>query len=228
MKVRYLLILITLIVFSQSSPSQASVPKPVWQNGKLVFWDKTSLSGDICYNWLTEMVLFRTEDGRLQTYSPNQVSQFGWFDFSIHRYRDFRALPDEGNRSAHKQSFFEVCQDGPLAVVRRLRPRRGLRKIAFTHPAYYTDHPAMADNPEYFEYFANDGDRLRTLDRFYADVYEPLMIRYDQQLKKYIDTHNINDRLLFGRLLVINHYNLLIEQDAKTASAKGRDKAQEE
>ncbi|GAB4034550.1 hypothetical protein [Spirosoma gilvum] len=228
MKFRYVFTLITLIVFFLSFPIRASVPKPVWQRGKLVFWDRTSIEGDICYNWLTEMVLFRTSDGRVQAYSTNQVSQFGWFDFSVHKYREFQALTNENDRSPSKQAFFEVCQDGSLAVVRRLRARRGFRKIAFTHPAYYADHPAMAGNPDYFEYFANDGSRLRALDRFYADVYAPLMTRYDKQLQKYIDTHNINDRLLFGRLLLINQYNLMIEQDAKTASTKGLGAGHEE
>ncbi|MBN8821254.1 MULTISPECIES: hypothetical protein [unclassified Spirosoma] len=228
MNYRYLVTSIIVIVFFQCLSIKASVPKPIWQTGKIIFWDKTALEGDICYNWLTEMVLFRTKDGRMYTYSTNQVSQFGWFDFSIHKYREFQALIHESDQAPAKQAFFEVCQDGSLAVVRRLKPRRGFRKIAFTHPAYYSDHPAMANNPEYFEYFVNDGDHLRSLDRFYTEVYTPLMTRYDKQLKKYIDTHNINDRLLFGRLVLINQYNLMIEQDVKTASTKGLSTPQED
>ena len=213
--------LITTIVLFNVFPVQAALPKPMWHSGKLILWNKASLEGDICYNWLLETVLFRQADGRVFTFSANQVSQFGWFDFSVHKYRDFRAFTNSEVKRIDHQAFFEICQDGSLVVVRRIKPLRGLRKHVFTNPAYYADQPSMAENADIFDYFVYDAGHLRAIDRFHTEVYMPLMTTYDRQLQQYVQRHNINDRSLFGRLLLIHQYNIMVEQDAKLASTKG-------
>jgi hypothetical protein len=221
MKLLYKLILSALIVFFHVFPVQANLPKPVWQSGQLVLLDKTVLEGDLCYNWLTETVLLRQLDGRVNTFSANQVNQFGWFDFSIHKYRTFKVLASAESKIQTKHSFFEICMDGSLVVVRNLRQPRGLFKRAFSHPAHFADQPIMAQSTDYFNYYVYDAGHLLALNRFYTDIYDPLMTAYDKVLKKYIQVHNINDRNLFGRLVLIDRYNALVEQDAKTASVKG-------
>ena len=111
--------------------------------------------------------------------------------------------------------------DGPLTVVRQLKPLRGFRKHLFSHPAYFTDEPTLSQNIDFFDYFVYDAGRLRAIDRFYTDVYEPLMTAYKTQLKQYTQVHNLNDRTLLGRLVLIDQYNTMVQQDARTASAKG-------
>lgn len=221
MKIRYFFTLLITIVLFHVFPVQAALPKPTWQSGQLILWDKTVLEGDLSYNWLMETVLFRQTDGRVSTFSANQVNQFGWFDFSTHKYRTFKVLASNETKIRTKHSFFEICMDGSLVVVRNLRQSRGLFKRVFSHPTHFTDQPIMAQNPEYFNYYVYDAGHLLALDRFYRDIYDPLMTAYDKVLRKYIQVHNINDRNLFGRLVLIDRYNTLVEQDAKTASVKG-------
>lgn len=221
MKIRYFLTLFAIIVLFHVFPVQAALPKPTWQSGKLILLDRTVLEGDLSYNWLMETVLFRQADGRVRTLSANQLSQFGWFDFSIHKYRDFKVLASDEPREPSRAAIFEICMDGSLVVVRHLRQRHGLLNRTFTHPTYFADRPEMAQNTDYFDYFVYDAGQLRALERFYLDIYEPLMRAHDKALQHYVQVHNINDRSLLGRLLVIDRYNTLVEQDAKTASAKG-------
>ena len=220
MKRYFTVIFSVLIVFFHVHSAFATLPKLSWHSGQITGWDKTVLTGEVSYNWLIRTVSFRQEDGRIRSFSANQVSQFGWFDFDTHTYRDFRVLKHEGSNSRPSQAFFEVCTDGPLTVVRQLKPLRGLQKHLFSHPAYFADEPALAQNTDFFEYFVYDAGRLRAIDRFYTDVYEPLMTAYKKQLTRYIQTHNLNDRTLLGRLILINRYNSMVEQDARTASAK--------
>lgn len=220
MKRRFTVIFLVIYVFFYGSPGLAALPKPGWQSGQITGWDKTVLTGDLCYNWLIETVLFRRTDGRIQTFSANQVSQFGWFDSVTNTYRDFRVLSHEVPNSRSSRAFFEVCMDGPLTVVRQLKPLRGLRKHLFSHPAYFTDEPDLAQNIEFFDYFVYDAGRLRAIDRFYTDVYAPLMSAYKPQLEQYIQVHHLNDRTLLGRLVLIDRYNIMVRQDARTASAK--------
>jgi hypothetical protein len=221
MKLRFIVIFSSLIVFFYVSPVLAALPKHNWQSGQITGWDKTILTGDLCYNWLMETVLFRQTDGRIRSFSANQVSQFGWFDFSTNTYRDFRVLSHQDSDNRSSPGFFEVCMDGPLTVVRQLKPLRGLQKHLFSHPAYFTDEPALSQNIDFFDYFVYDAGRLRAIDQFYTDVYEPLMTAYKTQLDHYPQVNNINDRTLLGRLVLIDRYNAMVQQDARTASAKG-------
>ncbi|GAB3942920.1 hypothetical protein GCM10028805_08300 [Spirosoma harenae] len=218
-KYLFSIILLPIVLFNVFSV-QAATPKPIWYSGKVILWDKTSLEGDLSYNWLLESILFRQLDGRILTFSTKQVSQFGWFDFSVHKYRNFKALDNNEVKDQVHQSFFEICQDGPLIVVRRIKPLRGLRKHMFTNPTYYADQPSMVENSDLFDYFVYDAGRLRNIDRFHSEVYLPLMTTYDKQLQTYVQRHNINNRSLFGRLLLIHQYNMMVEQDAKLASTK--------
>lgn len=220
MRTIYKLTLATLIVLFFVFSVQARDPEPVWRSGNLVLWNNTILEGDVSYNWAAELVSFRQPDGRIHTFSANQVSQFGWFDYTQSKQRNFVSLVKPADKERNSQVFFEVCMDGSLAVVRRFRRPHGLLKRVFSHPAHSTDRPTLAQNTELFDYYVYDAGRLLELERFYTDIYLPLMTAYDEQLHHFVAKHNINDRFLLGRLVVISHYNWLVQQDSKTASAK--------
>ncbi|SOD91770.1 hypothetical protein [Spirosoma fluviale] len=194
---------------------------PLWRSGQIHFWNKVVLEGDIAYNWSAEMVSLRELDGRVRTFSANQVAEFGWFDHEQHKRRNFVSLTKPLDNERTSQCFFEVCMDGPLTVVRRFRKPHGPFKRLFSHPANSSDQPTLAQDTDQFEYFVFDAGRLLTLNKFHAEIYEPLMTTYHQELRQYILTHNINDRVLAGRLLLIGRYNSMVQYDPKTASNKG-------
>lgn len=194
-------------------------PKIIWHTGQITLWNKAVLTGNVSYNWLAEMVLIQV-DGRMATLSADQVSQFGWFDHSQHKYREFRSLPGTVTENRTPYAFFEICSDGALTVVRRIKHTHGLLRRAFGHPSNFTDEPKMAQNIDQFDYFVQDDSHLVSVDQFHTGIYKPLMTAYDQPLQKYIATHNINSRSLLGRLVIINHYNYLVQQDNHMASFK--------
>ncbi|GAB4040502.1 hypothetical protein [Spirosoma jeollabukense] len=220
MKTLYKRTLITILVLFCVFSAQASPEKEVWHTGHITLWDKTVLEGNLSYNWLAEMVMFRQSDGRLYTLSANQVVQFGWFDYSLHKNRDFRSLSGSPTKNHDNRTFFEVWMDGPLTVVRRLRRPHGLFKRAFGHPSNYADQPIMAQSTDLFDYYVQDAGQLMALDRFYLEIYQPLMMTYDRELQAYVQQHNINTRTLLGRLVLIDQYNSLVHKDTGTASAR--------
>lgn len=220
MKSLYTLTAIIIIVFFCVFSIQASPEKTVWHIGHVTLWNKTVLEGNLSYNWLAEMIMLRQSDGRVYTFSANQAIHFSWFDYNLHKNRDFRSLQGSAGKDLNNRTFFEVCIDGPLSVVRRLRQRHGLFKRAFGHPTNYTDQPAMAQNADLFDYYVHDAGRLMALDRFHIEIYEPLMTAYDRELQAYVQRHNINTRTLLGRLVLINQYNFLVQKDPRTASAR--------
>lgn len=216
----YKIILITTIAFFCIFPTQALPPKVNWPAGQVILWNKTVLEGNLSYNWLAEMVMICQSDGRVSTFSADQVLQFGWFDYNQHKYRAFKSLLTSVQKDRTSYGFYEVYMDGSLTVVRHIRKSRGLWKRAFGHPENFTDKPTMAQNHDYFDYFVYDSDQLLPLDRFYSDIYTPIMTMYDRELRNYVIRHNLNDRTLLGRLMLIDQYNLMVQYDTKTASAK--------
>jgi hypothetical protein len=227
MKTIYHIILTVIIALFCVTSVHAAYPGAIWQKGYVLLWNQTALEGELTYNWSAEMVSFRQEDGRISTFSANQVSRFGWFDYSQHKHRSFLSITQPVNKDREGQVFFEVCMDGQLPVVRRLRKSRGLLKRAFSHPTYSADRPVMAQNTDLFDYYVFDDGQLLALDRFHVEIYEPLMKSYDQEIRRYVTTHNINDRSTSGQLVIIDHYNWLAKQNARTASAKGLTGVQE-
>ena len=159
-------------------------------------------------------------DGRLRALSANQVLEFGWFDYNLYKQRDFKSLSGSMDTDRINRRFFEVCMDGSLSVVRRLRRPHGLFKRAFGHPSHYTDQPTMAQDTDHFDYFVHDAGQLIALDQFYGAIYEPLMTAYDQELQHYAQKHNLNTRSLLGRLVLIDHYNFLAQKNTQSASAR--------
>ena len=220
MKSLYRFTQVIIVAFFCTFPSQASSPKGSWHLGQVTLQNKVVLEGDLSYNWLAEMVMIRQADGRISTLSAEQVLQFGWFDYTQHKYRSFQSLSASITENKSRNAFFELYMDGPLAVVRRLKRPHGLFKRAFGHPANYIDQPTMAQNTEHFEYYVHDAGHLLALDRFYTDIYTPLMTAYERQLEQYVQSHNINSRTVLGRLILVDHYNFLVQKDARTASAK--------
>jgi hypothetical protein len=226
MKNVYLFSKIVLIIVFFTTVKSSALPASVWHKGQMMLFNKVTLEGELSYNWKTEIVLLRQSDGRVRAFSATQVQQFGWFDYSFHKQRNFLVLPTLVNKQA-KSAFFEIYMDGSLAVVRRLRKSHGLFKRLFNHPAYYNDQPSLAQTNDFFDYFVYDAGQLRAFDQFNLDIYEPLLTAYDEEMRQYIISHNINDHTLLGRLVLIDHYNFLVQHDPKTASARGAGYTQE-
>lgn len=200
--------------------SQAAQPKIIWRAGQLELWDRTTLEGDLTYNWAAEMVSLREAGGRVRTFSANQVARFSWFDYSVHKLRNFISLVRPINQEQEGQVFHEICMDGPLTVVRRLKKPHGLFKRWLNRPEQTNDQPAIAQDTDQFNYFVYDAGQLLDLDRFYKDIYTPLMTSYDRELNQYVERHNINNRTLAGRLVLIDRYNWMVQHDSKAASTK--------
>ncbi|QJW88257.1 hypothetical protein HNV11_02125 [Spirosoma taeanense] len=198
----------------------AGRPKTSWQTGRLSFWDNTILEGELSYNWSAETVLLRQTDGRVRAYSASQIRQFGWFDYEQAKQRTFVSLANPTGPERFNQTFFEIYMDGSLKVVRRLKRTRGIAKWILTNPAYYTDEKTLTQNPDQFNYYVYEAGNFLNVDRFYSDIYQPLLTLYDQELQTYVRNHNINARTLLGRLVLIDHFNFLSQQEARTASAR--------
>jgi hypothetical protein len=218
MNVRIYSAFIAAIVLFCSTVVRADLSNVAWKKGQLTTWNNGVEEGELSYNWSAETVLLRQPDGHIHAYSAQQVRQFGWFDYDYHKYRTFMSLANTNKPMT--MSFYEICMDGQLTVIRHLRRSHGLLKRAFNHPNDYSDNQRFNQNTDQFDYYVYDEGKFRRFDRFYLDIYEPLLMNHNEEIKKYIRVHNIDERTLMGRLVMIHQYNFLAQQDQKTASIR--------
>jgi hypothetical protein len=196
----------------------AGSPGPPWQTGYLVLADGNRLAGDLDYNWQAETVLLREPDGRIRAFSASQVQQFGWQASPSQRARLFVALPGSINQLPASLAFFEVCAEGPLTVVRRMKRTHGLFKRAYSNPIRNFDPETPDPHDSFFDYFAYVDGQFLSFKRFYVDIYLARMAAYQQELRQFVQTRHLNEKSQFGQLRIVEQYNQLVER--QTASVK--------
>lgn len=198
----------------------AKPPKTLWQTGQLALWSDSLLTGALAYNWSAEMVMLRLPDGHIRTFSAAQVRRFDWFDQRQNKLRTFVSLESPLPINRTRQAFYEVWLNGPLTVVRRLKRAHGPFKRLFVNPTQCADTPMLSESLDQFDYFVHDEGRFLSLDWFYRDIYEPLLAAYDRELHQFIQDHNLNERTVLGRLILIDRFNYLSRHNPKTASVR--------
>lgn len=217
MRVIHLLVLFGFL-FSTSGKGYANRPKPTWQTGHLILTDGTRLSGDLDYNWQAETVLLREPDGRIRAFSATQVEQFSWQASPNQRARLFVTLPGSIRQMPTSLSFFEVCAEGPLTVVRRMKRTHGLFRRAYNNPIRNFDPETPDPHDSFFDYFAHVDGQFLSFKRFYVDIYLTRMAAYRQELQQFVQTRHLNEKSQFGQLRIIEQYNRLVER--QTASVR--------
>lgn len=211
MRFIYLFSSFVLLLLSVSV-GQAASPGPGWQAGHLTWWDGTVLAGDLAYNWQAEMVLLRETDGRIRTFSAGQVRQFGWSASAGQKARYFIALPGSNNQLPDRPAFFEVCAEGTMTVVRRMKQTHGLFRRPYANPVRGFDPETPDPHDSFFDYFAHIDGQFLPFRRFYTAIYLARMSAHRRELQQYIQVHRLNEKSQFGQLRIIEQYNRLAEQ----------------
>ena len=209
MQTHYRLTLVWALLLGSSLAGLATPPGIHWLPGQLVLASGQTLTGDLAYNWAAEMVLFQRADGRVQTLSATQVQDFAWYDPAMHGYRFFVSVAGSVPTNPDAPAFFERMVSGPLSVYRRMRKPRGLVKRTFQHPERV--NPDQPDAPDYYyDYFAEADGKLRSFDRFYSDVYVPILSTFDTELQTFRLRNHLDERSARSRMRLISYYNTLL------------------
>ncbi|RIV22551.1 hypothetical protein DYU11_16180 [Fibrisoma montanum] len=212
--------LVVLFLGTQLAASLAGDPPAKWHEGRLTMATNELVSGELAYNWSAEMVQIRQANGRIRTLSAGQVRSFSWFDADQSKLREFVSLPFSSGKGRAHPVFFEIVMDGPLVVIRRLQANKGLFRSAIGHPVRYFDDKSLNQDVSNFVYYAYDEGRFLSVNRFYIDIYQPYLKAYEKPLQQFVQAHNINERTTIGRLVLISQYNMLVNEDQRSASAR--------
>src|SRR5262245_33802181 len=93
-------------------------PFELWHDGKIVLLEGDTLKGPIKYD-LNQDVLQLNLKTKIEAYSARKVLFFEIFDITVHRYRQFFALPYTSPAGYRAPVFFELLEEGKLTLLAR-------------------------------------------------------------------------------------------------------------
>ena len=108
-----LLLFISFAVHAQRWPFE------LWHDGRIVLVQGDTLKGLVKYDLQRDLVQFTRNDKTVEAYTARKVLFFEIFDNTVHKYRQFYALPYTTTGSYRVPIFFELLEDGKLTLLAR-------------------------------------------------------------------------------------------------------------
>jgi hypothetical protein len=173
-------------------------PLPNWKKGTVVLSNHSVFTGEVSYQYLQDIVLFRSEE-ELAVLSAPRVEFFRFYDELANINRQFVCLKVEERRF----KFFEVVLQGQIKVLRC--PKRW--------------SPSAKDEIDDFSYFTWDGANLEGIGKFRARVYPKLIENEPVALKSFITDSRLNPGEMKSAILIIKAYNHIIQNKQLVARA---------
>lgn len=112
------LTLFVAIFFSFSVQAQV-FPSEIWHQGKAVLISDDTVKGLIKYDFISDAIQVKTENGRVRAFSAQNLFFFEIFDTGIKSYRQFYALPMQVKADYSVPMLFEVLYEGRLTLLSR-------------------------------------------------------------------------------------------------------------
>ncbi len=112
--------LLFFIIFLLPLVSSAQVwPFEFWHDGKIVLESSDTLKGKVKYDLQQDLVQIMYREDKVEAFSARKVLFFEIFDETVHRYRDFYALPFNATAGYKTPVFFELLVQGEMTMLSR-------------------------------------------------------------------------------------------------------------
>ncbi|WP_128546355.1 hypothetical protein [Larkinella soli] len=208
--------IVILMVGITAGVGQAGAPPYLkWNSGLISLTDGRQLEGEVNYNWKAEVVLYHCPDGRVQSFTADQVSQFRFFDENRGGHRRFLALSGPGVAGTGRKLFMEEVVSGAMPVYRRLRHQWYLFKLNTLNQ--YGDDTSLSRNTDNFRYYVMLNNTFTDLNDFERAIWPWMVKEFKTDLKRYRATTESRMSGTFARLQVIMRYNFLEQRGDRTA-----------
>lgn len=94
-------------------------PFEFWHEGKIVLLEGDTLKGQVKYDLQQDLLQFNWRGQKVEAYSARKVLFFEIFDNTVHRYRQFFALPYNTPQGYRAPVFFELLEEGKMTLLAR-------------------------------------------------------------------------------------------------------------
>lgn len=192
---------ICFFLVSGSAHAQ-SWPFELWHEGKIVLVEGDTLTGLVKYDMQQDLVQYTLKERTAEVYTARKVLFFEIFDESVHKYRQFFALPFENSSGYRAPIFFELLEEGKLTLL----SRELLEYKTYSSPYYIGSTTRLILTNRYF-FMKEDG----TIEEFRGkrnDLID-MMGKNGKQVDKYIKSNRLKFDEKYDLAKIIGYYNSL-------------------
>ncbi len=171
-----------------------------WYPGMVILNDASILKGEISYNYVHDLVMYKSEQ-QIQTFPAHQVHSFSYWDDKediMHQYKVLDYAPDQ---YFQRKVVFEVLLQGDVVYLRKhnrypeVNPA-STRHFALQKSANVSPHVVC------YDYFVSWQGKIIKARHFSKKVL-PEMIERDQKISEYIKKErlqlfNIGDQIILS------------------------------
>jgi hypothetical protein len=189
-----------MFLFTPLLTSAQQWPFELWHEGKVVLLAGDTLKGLVKYDLQQDLVQYTLQDSKAEVYTPRKILFFEIFDESVHKYRQFFALP-YGNASGYKAPiFFELLEEGKMTLL----AREFLEYKTYSSPYSISSYSRVVLTNRYF-FLKEDGD-IQDFNGNRNDLLD-MMGRNSKQVEKYMKANRLklDDKYDFAK--IIAYYN---------------------
>lgn len=94
-------------------------PFELWHEGRIILLEGDTLKGLVKYDLQQDIVQLTHTDKTVEAYSARKILFFEIFDNTVHKYRQFFALPYTTAGNYRAPVFFELLEEGKLTLLAR-------------------------------------------------------------------------------------------------------------
>lgn len=177
-------------------------PFQYWHEGRIVLLEGDTLKGAVKYDLEQNVVQFGTGAGTFEAFSSRKVLFFEIFDKSVHKYRQFYALPYTRAGSYATPTFFELLEDGKITLL----AREALEHRTYSYGFYGGSYTRQILVNKYF--FLDEQGNIEEFMGGKADLLN-MMGRSADSVEKYIRSNRlkVDEKYDFAR--IVEYYNSL-------------------
>lgn len=195
-------VLFFIILFSPLVSSAQVWPFEFWHEGKIVLESGDTLNGKVKYDLHQDLIQFMYSEDKVEAFSARKVIFFEIFDETVHRYRDFYALPYNATAGYKTPVFFELLAQGKMTLLSREAVENKTYSSAF-YMGSYTRQVLV----NYYFFLMENGD----IEEFRGSKNDllNLMGKKSDLVQQYIKENRLKFDEKYDLVKIVAYYNSL-------------------
>ncbi len=181
---------------------QQQWPFELWHEGKIVLLEGDTLIGSVKYDLQQDLVQYNLPDKKIEAFTARKILFFEIFDNSVHKYRQFFALPFTTTGNYQAPVFFELLEEGKLTLL----AREALEYRTYNSAYYIGSYSRLVLIHKYF--FLDENGKIQEFSGNRNDLLN-MMGKKSEDVEKYIKSNRlkVDDKYDFAK--IIAYYNSL-------------------
>lgn len=199
MRIRFLWFVLFLLPASVMAQQQ-QWPFQLWHEGKIVLLQGDTLKGYVKYDMQQDLVQYNIEGKKIEAFTARKVLFFEIFDTSVHKYRQFFALPFSTAGTYSAPIFFELLEEGKMTVL----CRESLEYRTYSSPYYMGSYSRQVLVNKFF--FMDDKGNIVPFTGNRKDLLG-MMGKHSDDVEKYMKSNHLNYDDKYELAKIVQYYN---------------------